>query len=522
MKQDKKAVIIGIISVSVGVLIAVLTILYVAGYFDFSFIKRPENDEEESTQTTAAETTAAPKRNGGNSDTKTAYDTFIAGLKDCEAATKDGRVLVKNRDYNPVADGIYLVEDKDGVLKNATYSERQGQVRTVSKTVDEKTGKSESSEKYETGDLPLLTPYGGYLVYEGRNGRALYNSSFEQVAADLADYYPAYFRDSSGNPVFSRGNNYYSFTSNGLQKTETNGMEKNMLRVDTIAYSYDLSNLPSVYGEQRERTSVTNKGEIKQNSDDRQALREKQYSEQDINLVIPPAELSVERETSYLYGYAKGETRITDAIYTRAFPFSSIGLSVVADGDGRLRAMSSDGQIAIDPESSEITGQGVNGKVVDDWLLPDTFGEESMGMLSFDKNGYMRVRRVMRLSDDRDNVVMESDALVNMNGKYLTLPAKFNLAGYSCGTLLLERSGKYGFMKVDGTFIVDPECNSAKPFYGGLAVVGYGSGRYGAVDTEGNFVIPAVFDYVSINSSGVITAYRNGDGWSVFNIMGNG
>ena len=38
------------------------------------------------------------------------------------------------------------------------------------------------------------------------------------------------------------------------------------------------------------------------------------------------------------------------------------------------------------------------------------------------------------------------------------------------------------------------------------------------IDKSGNIVLPFTYDYVSQNSSGVVSAFRNENGWSVLKV----
>ena len=59
----------------------------------------------------------------------------------------------------------------------------------------------------------------------------------------------------------------------------------------------------------------------------------------------------------------------------------------------------------------------------------------------------------------------------------------------------------------------------AGPFSEGLCVLGYEGGKCGMIDTEGNVVIPFVFDYISDVSGGRIALYESSIGWSVIQKM---
>ena len=87
--------------------------------------------------------------------------------------------------------------------------------------------------------------------------------------------------------------------------------------------------------------------------------------------------------------------------------------------------------------------------------------------------------------------------------------------------MVLTRDGKYGMMDVEGNWIAQPIYTYVTPFYEGLAVIGFndGSGRKCMVDTKGNIVLPFYYEYISISSGGVITAYESKNGWHILNKM---
>ena len=165
-------------------------------------------------------------------------------------------------------------------------------------------------------------------------------------------------------------------------------------------------------------------------------------------------------------------------------------------------------------------------RYVKDFLLPPmTNGIESIGFYYFD-SGLTRVRLqtvdyynyavrgVVRVVEDRD-------ILIHPDGSEYDLPAGYTMTGYSEGAVVLKRDsdGMYGVLSVEGEWIAQPIYKSATPFIGGLATLGTDDGRYGMIDKSGNIVLPFTYDYVSQNSSGVVSAFRNENGWSVFKVM---
>ena len=126
----------------------------------------------------------------------------------------------------------------------------------------------------------------------------------------------------------------------------------------------------------------------------------------------------------------------------------------------------------------------------------------------------------MLISHQVNKAYIDQDMLLSDNGKFLELPEGYTLLSYSCGIVLLEKNGKYGYMDTQGNWIAQPTFTDAKPFHCGLAVVQQ-NGKYGVIDTEGNFVLPAVYDAITNASQGIFTAYRPDEGWEMLCILKN-
>jgi len=98
--------------------------------------------------------------------------------------------------------------------------------------------------------------------------------------------------------------------------------------------------------------------------------------------------------------------------------------------------------------------------------------------------------------------------------------AGYSIVAYSDGVVLLEKKGRYGFLETaTGQWIADPQYTYAEPFCEGLAVIGYADGKRCMIDTEGNVVLPMVYDHISQCSNGTVVAYAEGQGWSIYNKM---
>ncbi|MDD6312865.1 MAG: WG repeat-containing protein [Firmicutes bacterium] len=212
-------------------------------------------------------------------------------------------------------------------------------------------------------------------------------------------------------------------------------------------------------------------------------------------------ELTVAAGENGLLGYKRGDSFIIAPIYAKAYPFRE-GLAVACGDDGRLHILNSEGAELF----SELS-----------LYAPDTDGAESMGFYCFD-GGVM----LARLSEtDADGNTSKTTVALKSDGTVLSLPGGYSPVSYSDGAILLEKNGRYGFMNTDGKWLCDPLYTYASPFFEGLATVGGKDGKKGIIDLNGNFVIPAVFDYISYCQDGVITLYDKQSGWCLLNKLTN-
>lgn len=203
------------------------------------------------------------------------------------------------------------------------------------------------------------------------------------------------------------------------------------------------------------------------------------------------------------------------------FNFSEEGLALIQRTEvNEAYIVNSSGKTVFKGQTSPwVNIGGANGKfyVVYKYILPKTFGIESIGCQGFDC-GWIRLT-VQTVAAERKVVVKEEYRLMNTEGKFFDIPDGFTLSGYSDGVLLLEKDGKFGYYSIDGYWIAQPIYTYARPFIQGLAVVGYEMGTVGMIDTEGNVVVPMVFTSLSDVSSGRIVAYCENVGYKILTLM---
>jgi len=230
----------------------------------------------------------------------------------------------------------------------------------------------------------------------------------------------------------------------------------------------------------------------------------------------------VKDEETGLWRYETETGPVTEPAFTNAFAFSEGLACVTADKNrGGMYFISEAGwrvQQTFVTYVSEL-----NRYSIWDYAMPASRGIESLGFFYYD-HGLTRVR--YQIIDNwnwamyrRVRVVSDEDRLIRTDGSIYELPAGYNLKGYSEGMILLEKDGLYGFMDCTGGWIADPCYASAQPCISGLAVLETADGRFGMIDREGNIVLPFTYDYISQASGGLIAAYREENGWSVYKVM---
>ena len=332
----------------------------------------------------------------------------------------------------------------------------------------------------QTVQLPQLSLYGGILMKNGVSG-SLVIDTIGTPLTDLTGFEFAYMRSpNEGNaPLFRKDNQYYFLRDNVLTVT----------------------------------TSVRNLGVLFDYNSAYYSPKVPYYPFKDA-------------KTGF-WGYKKGAEIVIDPNvdkvngsgdtlkyrYYRAFFFDSYGFAAVqSKQNGRVVIIDSTGRICIDPDLFSY-GYTEGSKALDLFLLPDTFGEESIGFLYFD-HGFMRVRRQVVDRANFTSILEDYDTLIDTAGNFVPLPGGYTLVGYMDGVALLQKGDRYGyFSPAEGRWITDPTFTYAKTFSGGLGVIGDADGKVGAMDVNGNFVIPQVFDYISPVSEDRMVAYSEEAGW---------
>ncbi len=407
-----------------------------------------------------------------------------------------------------------------------------------------------------TEDCPLLVPYYGYVIYTTSGGAKLLDGDLNVIVDNFNGYTPAYTTDYSGNPLFRREDKYYFY----YDGREYDGPAYS--RIDNSSFSQMPSTAPDAYKyftydiDMLNNLFVTNDFTNEANMKgivyilpEYSGMVEFAVDEDTLfDIMVPSAVHNKEngklfrfpsytytkkeeykiddkpyysyKVTEVLWGYMNADGNVViEPRYKKAYNFSEDGLAVVEDKQGHIYVIDEGGNTVYNYYNNSYAFPELGIRYSrDGHYPPDTFGTESTGMLYYDQ-GYVRMRR--KLVDVENGYIVKRDlsTLVDSNGKTLNIPLDCSIEGYSDGVMLIKRRDKYGYMRADGSWLIEPQLAYAKPFSEGLAVMGYANDKLGVIDTEGNIILYPMYSHIESCSGGVITAYSPVGGWSVFNKM---
>ena len=434
--------------------------------------------------------------------------------------------------------------------------------KTVSKNVTVQNvmyGEFEASVEETAEARPALDVYMGYVVADDGEKLTLYSTEGKKLLSfDDTVYVPAYERDLDGVPLFKR---------TVVRQTGVYDCEGLKIKVyaegdpDREGERVHLAKEPDV----RDRT-VFVEGELVSEGQGNQLTEigseyyrvsydGSYFAASDFDELTDsrgvkfdyPAQygttdalqqLSVTKYRLYeqdLYGRLKVTRRgdwtykvygtpITDRIFERAYNFSE-GLGCVLTEpyrlDGGLFFIDRSGNRAF--ATSEQYRDNTGRIIIDTYLGPVTYGEESIGYFYYD-HGLVRVRVESIdgnnfLYDGRIRYLSTKEILIDLTGKRFPTPEGYEIRAYSDGIILLEKNGKYGYMDYTGDWIAEPVYAAARPFSEGLGVLTTADGAVGVIDTKGNIVVPFEYSFISECSDGIMTAFSEGTGWRIIRKM---
>ena len=515
---------VGTAVVVFGVAAAVLA--YFLGYYDFSFLDRyaifddllddpvPEKAETSFSsifdiQDVIGETAAAPAESGSavsETDEKNPVrpaeeepgesESVLAVHDTADLADILLRYpLVSNlAGYTPTdapydAASMKLAKLQFNYKLPEVFSLRRRAVKKVNYVVLEEYGEYTAEYKTVREQRPAIELYMGYILIDNQSNLYLIDSSGTPLCSFSDNVYiPAYTRDTSGRPLFYKEGEsdekiYYYLSDDG----------KNFVRSD---YD-DETDSRGLYFDYPAYWGLTDNDAISKELD----------------------------EKSGKWAYVTEDGKLTSPSFTNAFAFAEGRACVTTDKNrGGMYFINESGSQV---QKTFITYlSDLNRYSIWDYAMPASRGIESLGFFYYD-HGLTRVR--YQIIDNwnwamyrRVRVVSDEDMLIRTDGSIYELPVGYTLKGYSEGMILLEKDGRYGFMDYTGGWIAHPCYVSATPFVSGLSVLETEDGRFGMIDTEGNIVLTFTYDYISQPSSGLVAAYREENGWTVFKIMKHG
>ena len=484
-------------------------IAYQRGLYDFTFIERttgpeqnPDTLPDNSTDMpivddmTASDTTDTGTPVDSSDETTIIDGTvtdapeedevskFLSLMSTTQDALKKGWTIT-DENYSS---GMRLTLCDPDVAIRKDYSLRSRQETVYERVHDDEYGTYKTVEKTVTAQRPLVETYMDYIIVDTGSKAYLLDSSGKLVMSnfDVETYKPAYTRGSDDSPQFKaevRSRYNPSITYTQYYKISPEG-KLILSDYDDAADGRGLYfNYPSSFGK----------------------------SDNGINRYYDPS--------SMMYGYGSSPTSMrTHFKFTKAYNYSE-GLAAVINEEGHMSFIQNwfYDQIASNP--APYINQKWHWRVYSFMYAPDTNGTESLGFYYFD-HGLVRVRvreyDAFHYEKGEMRVTTDFEKVIRTDGTEYSIPGGFEVKAYSDGVFLLEKDGLYGFMDYTGRWIAQPEYDTAEPFVEGLAVLGK-NGNVGLIDTEGNIVIPLIFDKVQSCSGGTISAWDKDNGWAIFN-----
>lgn len=402
--------------------------------------------------------------------------------------------------------------------------------KSVKKMVRKETSASGITITTRVEQEPILsiTPYMGYLIAYGEQKTYLIDKSGTVIREDFPDVTLVYATDANGRAVVSMNGSYYAISETGSLLRSDFTPVASMVYSDApqasvMTWPKPFSTTVPIFqvatsSGGRKYTEAQKNQILSAYSEKVQALSESAEPGEEGEAVY----YTMKEETRWGYKNKNGEV-VIEPIYIYAFPFGTDGYGPVVTYNKLLKTnvliyINANGNKLLDITGRYYKDYTVNAAdVYEGWFVSLTSDEASIGSYYFE-HGYVRVRQRMLITHQIDRAYLDRDILVNKSGEVFELPEGYSLISYSCGVMLLEKNGRYGYMDIHGKWIAQPIYTDAEAFYGGLAVV-QKDGKYGVIDTDGNFVLPCVYTAISHAVKGMFTVYHPDKGWEVLCLM---
>ncbi len=379
---------------------------------------------------------------------------------------------------------------------------------------------------------PAIDLYMGYILYDkGTELLLIDDNGTVLTAIDDTVTIPAYQRDVNGLPLFyrwgwedsERVKQYYRLSDDGKYFIASD--------YDPVLHDRGLSfDYPTWYG-------LSDNQNIVRMQEGEEMVSARLLEEEERLAALTEEEILAEEEARKLdktvvfnaypekrIAYYKYGTDLTGYKYRTGYNFRDGYAAVVGDENRQeMVFLTETGRRGLSGHKMYYKAE-YERYVIESWRLPASFGIESIGSLYFD-HGWVRVRKQVidnyaYMTYDNIRVISDTEVLVDKTGTEFPLPSGYTLKGYSCGMLLLEKEGRYGFMDYTGAWIAEPVYAAATPFINNLATLTTSDGRVGMIDTEGNIVLAFAYQSISQASSGLVAAYHKEQGWMICKVMG--
>jgi hypothetical protein len=108
---------------------------------------------------------------------------------------------------------------------------------------------------------------------------------------------------------------------------------------------------------------------------------------------------------------------------------------------------------------------------------------------------------------------------IDLNGHYLVPPNFENGLAFRNGLAAVKTGGKWGYVDFDGKMVITPQFSAGGFFGEDLAAEPGEGGKFGYIDRQGKFAIPARFDEARLFSEG-FAAVRIADKWGYIDKSG--
>lgn len=487
----------------------ILVFLYAFGYYDFTFIDRPEEKPAATNpQVTEPQATEPPKAEAPvtkppvtsppvTEEPETVIDP--ESFMDAGKAGEEGYYLTTR----PYTADMILAELRVAIEETDEFSLRN---RRWNKAVYEyEHERSDATVAWTPTEepMPALEAYMGYIFADTGETVYIYDSFGRHLNYFNPAYYEfAYKRDKLGNPLMRQAYNYTVSTEDGTESATFKDFRYFYLGRDGGIYNSGYNNAaenrgimadyPAYYGASTGslgRTCTynrvvqkTTKGKIKSFIRTRWDLT---WAGQPIN----------------------------DTPFYALFPFSN-GYACVTDEEDVMYFINERGTKTYETKKEYVLGGRY---AIDRLMLP--FDETTALGCYYYEYGLVKARRQIydryQLEDlDRLYVMSDDYVMLYANGTEFPIPAGYKVKTYSNGVILLEKNGSFGYMDYTGAWVTSPGYEDAKYFMEGLAPCKK-NGKWGMIDTAGNTVLPFVYDHIQTVSSGVIITHSE-NGWNTY------